>query len=222
MFDLIGAVSNGTFNIKNYFIGIAVALVRGLIVAFAASRRNKISASFCASLILLPAIVATVIIMVSGNIGTGIAVAGAFSLIRFRSVPGRASDITFIFLSMTAGITCAAGYLGVAVLFSVLVSAVAIALAYLKPVHKNELELKITVPENLAYVSAFDEVFKEYTTATRLIKVKTINMGSLYKLDYIITVKDKNKSREFIDALRCINGNLEINLSEAAERTEEL
>lgn len=222
MFDFIGAVSNGVFDIKNYFIGLAAALVCGIIVAVAASLRAKISPSFFASLILLPAIVATVIIMVSGNIGTGIAVAGAFSLIRFRSVPGKASDITFIFLSMTAGVTCAAGYLGIAVLFSVIVSAVAVVLAKLTKVRKDELELKIVVPENLAYVTAFDEVFKEYTTSTKLIKVKTTNMGSLYKLDYIITIKDRSRSKEFIDAIRCINGNLEINLSEAEERNEEL
>lgn len=222
MFDFIGAVSNGVFDIKNYFIGLAAALVCGIIVAVATSLRAKISPSFFASLILLPAIVATVIIMVSGNIGTGIAVAGAFSLIRFRSVPGKASDITFIFLSMTAGVTCAAGYLGIAVLFSVIVSAVAVVLAKLTKVRKDELELKIVVPENLAYVTAFDEVFKEYTTSTKLIKVKTTNMGSLYKLDYIITIKDRSRSKEFIDAIRCINGNLEINLSEAEERNEEL
>lgn len=222
MFDFIGAVSNGVFDIKNYLFGLVAALVCGVIVAFAASLRGKLTPSFCASLILLPAIVETVIIMVSGNIGTGIAVAGAFSLIRFRSVPGKASDITFIFLSMTAGITCAAGYLAVAVLFSVIVGAVAVLLGFLKPTRKDELELKITVPENLAYVSAFDEVFGEYTTSVKLIKVKTVNMGSLYKLDYIITVKDRSRSKEFIDALRCINGNLEINLSEAEERNEEL
>ena len=99
MFDFIGAASNGVFDIKNYLYGLLAALVCGIIVAFAASLRGKLSPSFCASLILLPPIVATVIIMVSGNVGTGIAVAGAFSLIRFRSVPGKASDITFIFLS---------------------------------------------------------------------------------------------------------------------------
>lgn len=222
MFDFIAAATDGVFNLKNYLFCIAAALLCGIIVAVAASFRGKLTASFGGSLILLPAIVATVILMVSGNVGTGIAVAGAFSLIRFRSVPGKASDITFIFLSMTAGITCAAGFLGVAVLFTVIVGAVAVLIAKLNPATKNELELKITIPENLAYVTAFDEVFKEYTTSTKLVKVKTANMGSLYKLNYIIKMKDKNNSKEFIDALRCINGNLEINLSEAEERNEEL
>ncbi|MBQ5809297.1 MAG: DUF4956 domain-containing protein, partial [Clostridia bacterium] len=126
MFDFIAAATDGVFNLKNYLFCIAAALLCGIIVAVAASFRGKLTASFGGSLILLPAIVATVILMVSGNVGTGIAVAGAFSLIRFRSVPGKASDITFIFLSMTAGITCAAGFLGVAVLFTVIVGAVAV------------------------------------------------------------------------------------------------
>lgn len=222
MFDFIGAVSNGVFDLKNYLICTVAALICGIIIAVAASLRGRISPSFRLSLILLPAIVETVILMVSGNIGTGIAVAGAFSLIRFRSVPGNASDITLIFLSMTAGITCAAGYVGVAVLFSVLISIVAVILAKLNPVNNGELDLKIVCPESLSYVNAFDEVFAEFTKSHRLVKVKTTDMGSLYKLYYKVSVKDVKRSKEFIDAIRCINGNLEIYLAEADERNEEL
>ncbi|MBQ7010381.1 MAG: DUF4956 domain-containing protein [Clostridia bacterium] len=222
MFDFINSVTNGNLELKNYLICLAAALACGIITAIAATIRDRISPSFRASLILLPAIVETVILMVSGNVGTGIAVAGAFSLIRFRSVPGKASDITFIFLSMTAGITCAAGYIGVALIFTVIVSAVAIIIAKVNPARKGEYDLKIVTPETLSYAGAFDEVFAEYTKSNRLVKVKTTNMGSLYKLDYKVTLKDVKRTKEFIDAIRCINGNLEIILTEAAERNEEL
>ena len=209
-------------DLKKYLIATAVAFVCGLLVAGAACIKNHPSRSFLMSLILLPPIVETVILMVNGNIGTGIAVAGAFSLVRFRSVPGKAKEIAAIFLVMTAGLTCAAGFIGIALLFSV-ITAVAMAGLTLLPVRaEREFELRITIPENLNYTGAFDDLFKKYATSARLAQIKTTGMGSLYRLSYRVTLKNRAESKEFLDELRCRNGNLEIAIIESPERAEEL
>ena len=212
----------GDFDGKLYLICIASAILCGVITAFAASYRSHPSKSLFISLVLLPAIVTTVIIMVNGNVGTGVAVMGAFSLVRFRSVPGKAKDIAAIFLVMTAGLSCAAGYIGIALLFTLISSAVLVLLS-LAP-HKTErfMELRITVPETLSFYDAFDDVFEKYTKFHTLTEIKTSNMGSLYKLTYRIQPTDRKLCREFIDELRIRNGNLEISLSEAKDSSEEL
>jgi hypothetical protein len=148
--------------------------------------------------------------MVNGSVGTGIAVAGAFSLIRFRSVPAKARDIVSIFVSMTAGLASAAGYVGVAISFSVLASLLIILFSVIKMKSDREQELHITIPENLNFTSVFDEIFEKYTKKATLMSVKTTNMGSLFKLVYIIEMKNDSEVREFIDELRIRNGNLEI------------
>lgn len=204
-----------------FLICMAVALICGIIAAVAASYKSNVSKSFIISLVLLPMIVQTVITMVNGNVGTGVAVMGAFSLVRFRSVPGKAKDIAAIFLVMTAGLACAAGYVVIAVIFTVLVSAVMIVLGYITFGYDKTMDMRITVPETLCFADAFDDLFQEYTGKHRLVKTKTTNMGSLYKLEYKIELKDKNKIQEFIDKLRCRNGNLEIMITDS-EWSEEL
>jgi hypothetical protein len=205
-----------------YLISAGFAFLCGVIAALTASFHTHISKSFLISLVILPVIVQTVIMMVNGNVGTGIAVAGAFSLVRFRSVPGRAREIAAIFLAMTAGLACASGYVAVALLFTLLTGGVILLLSVI-PIHsEREWEMRITVPESLNYVDAFDDIFETYTKSARLIGVRTTNMGSLYRLDYRIRIKDASKSREMIDELRCRNGNLEIRIATAAERSEEL
>ena len=205
-----------------YLIALAVSLVCGALTAFAASFRSYATKSFLICLILLPMIVTTVIMMVNGNVGTGVAVMGAFSLVRFRSVPGKAKDIAAIFLTMTAGLACAAGYVAIAVLFTVLVCAVMVVLSFIPMGVQKVMDLTITVPETLHFHDAFADVFAKYTSSCRLVRTKTTNMGSLYKLFYKVRLKDRNQLQAFIDDLRVRNGNLEISLAEAEDNGEDL
>lgn len=220
--DLFSSISTGTVTASFYMIATAISLLCGLIAAFAASYRTHVSKSFLITLILLPTIVETVIIMVNGNVGTGIAVAGAFSLVRFRSVPGKAREIAAIFLAMTAGLASAAGYVFIALLFTVIASALMLLLTLIPIRSERSMDLRITIPESINYGSVFDDLFAAYTKSHQLVSVKTTNMGSLYKLLYRVELKDRSTTKEFIDALRCRNGNLEIALADAAERGEEL
>lgn len=222
MSELFTSITNGIFTPQNYLICAGCALLCGIIAAVAASFRSHTTKSFIVSLILLPAIVQTVIMMVNGNVGTGVAVMGAFSLVRFRSVPGKAKDIVSIFLTMTAGLACASGYVGIAILFTVIVS-LGMVITVLFPVKSEKaLDLRITVPETISFEGAFDEVFEEFTKNHTLVSVKTTNMGSLYRLQYRIELKDSGKMKAFIDSLRCRNGNLEISVTAVPQGVEEL
>lgn len=215
-------ITTTDMNGGTFFICILMALICGCLVAAAASFRSHPSKSFLVSLILLPTIVSTVIIMVNGNVGTGVAVMGAFSLVRFRSVPGKAKDIVSIFLAMTSGLACAAGYPWLAVVFTVAICAVTILVTFIPMGTEKVMDLFITIPETLHFAKEFDDIFEKYTKSHRLVKTKTTNMGSLYKLYYKIEMKDLALVQEFIDALRCRNGNLEISVASAAEGSEEL
>lgn len=220
--DLFASISANGATTVTFLVGLAVALLCGGLTAAAAAYRSRTSASFLASLILLPAIVMTVIALVNGNVGTGVAVMGAFSLIRFRSVPGKARDIVAIFLVMTAGLACAGGYVAIALALTVIVC-LGMALCTRIPMPgQRMMDLRITVPESLNFQGAFDEVFDEYTASRELRSVKTTNMGSLYKLNYEVELKDDKQLQAFIDQLRCRNGNLEIAISRAEERSEAL
>lgn len=222
MSSIFNSISSGELTAAGYLIGLSVAAVCGLLAAFAASFKSKVSKSFVVSLVLLPMIIDTVIVMVNGNIGTGVAVMGAFSLVRFRSVAGKAKDIAVIFMAMTAGLACAAGYVGVAMLFTVIVCAVMMILAAIPMGDERQVELHITVPESLRFAHEFDDLFEKYTKKCRLVKTKTTNMGSLYKLEYSMEMKDNALQQEFIDELRCRNGNLEIAISEIVEGSDTL
>jgi uncharacterized membrane protein YhiD involved in acid resistance len=174
--------------------------------------KSSYSKGFVVTLALLPAVVQIVIMLVNGNLGTGVAVMGAFSLIRFRSAPGGAKEIGSIFLAMALGLATGMGYIAVAVIFLVLYSAVNLLLNSLKFGERSrfEKELKITIPESLDYNGIFDDLFGEYTEKAELIRVKTTNMGSLYELTYSIVMPAAAREKEFIDKLRCRNGNLNI------------
>lgn len=194
MSAIFDSIINGTVTVQIYLLCLFVALICGLLTALAVSYRANVSKSFVISLIMLPMIVETVIIMVNGNIGTGVAVMGAFSLVRFRSVAGRAKDIAAIFLAMTAGLACAAGYIAIALLFTVLVCAVLVLLARIPFGGSRMMELHITVPESLRFAHAFDDLFETYTRRSRLVKTKTSNMGSLYKLLYYVELKNPEQA----------------------------
>lgn len=193
------------------------ALFIGFILALVYTYRSKYTTSFVITLALIPAVVCVVIMLVNGNVGAGVAVAGAFSLVRFRSVPGTAKEIGAIFLAMGAGLAAGMGYLAYGILFIVLVCLVNII--YIRTgfaSNKNaqkERTLRITIPEDLDYSEIFDDLFTKYTQECELINVKTINMGSLFKLTYALTLIHGEEEKEFIDALRCRNGNLEISSS---------
>ena len=223
MFDLFDSIIIGsTIEPGTYMLCLLAAGVCGVLTALAAAFRSQSTKSFLTSLILLPMIVCTVIAMVNGNLGTGMAVMGAFSLIRFRSVPGKARDIVVIFLAMTAGLACSSGYVGIALLFTVIVSVGMVVISLIPMGHERCMDLHITIPESLRYANEFDEVFAKYLKSHRLLRARTTNMGSLYKLDYRVEMKDAKQGQAFIDELRCRNGNLEIALCDVMGAMEEL
>ena len=223
MLDLFDSIIVGnTIDLGTYLICLLAAGACGVLTALAASFRCQATKSFLSSLILLPMIVCTVIAMVNGNVGTGIAVMGAFSLIRFRSVPGKARDIVVIFLAMTAGLACAGGYVGIALVFTLIVCLGMAVITLIPMGSERSMELHITIPESLRYMDEFNDLFAKYLKSHRLLQAKTTNMGSLFKLHYRVEMKDVKQSQAFIDELRCRNGNLEISLSEVLDGADEL
>jgi len=222
MNDLFASIitAGAGLTLKSYLVALGTSLLCGLIVLLATSFKNNVTKSFAVTVLLLPAIVQTVIMMVNGNVGTGIAVAGAFSLVRFRSVPGKAREIASIFLAMTAGLASAAGYVAIAILFTAVISVIMLVFSLIPIKREREYELHVTVPESLNFDGAFDPIFKEYARSSRLVKTKTSSMGSLYKLTYILDLKDCTRSKEMIDKIRERNGNLEISLCTAPEENE--
>lgn len=193
-----------------YIISVISALVLGLIIALAYSVKIVHTKGFVLTLALLPLMVQTVIMLVNGNIGAGVAVAGAFSLVRFRSAPGSAREIASVFLAMTVGLACGMGYVGVALIVSAIISLIYLLTSLIGEKCDLNRILKITIPENLDYTQVFDSVFIKFTDKYSLVKVKTTNMGSLYKLTYNIKLKKADTEKDFIDELRIRNGNLEI------------
>ncbi|MBE6010677.1 MAG: DUF4956 domain-containing protein [Lachnospiraceae bacterium] len=212
----VAASASASITVSSFLSCIGVSLVLGLFFAFVYAFKNKYSKSFVMTLILLPAIVCVVIMMVNGNIGAGVAVAGAFSLVRFRSAPGSAKDIAMIFMAMGTGLVTGMGYLGYAALFAVIIGIVFMLCTRLglgETKDSAERYLRITVPEDLNYTDAFKEPMDTYAKKYELNRIKTINMGSLFRLEYNLTLKDPMKEKEFIDALRVRNGNLEISMA---------
>ncbi len=214
-----------TIGVPDFLLCVAVSLVIGLLFAGVYTYKNHDSESFLVTLALLPAIVCVVIMMVNGNVGTGVAVAGAFSLVRFRSVPGTAKEICAIFSAMCTGLIAGMGYLGYAVLFTLILSAV--TLCYNRFVFSGKKGkmykvLHIMIPEDLDYTGVFDEILEQYTSSHKLTQVKTANMGSLFKLTYDIVLKSADDEKEMIDKLRCRNGNLEISVSHKETAVYEL
>lgn len=217
-------LTTNTFNIKTFLICIICSLVLGAIIAGVHNLYHCSSKGFVVTLALLPAMVQMVIMIVNGNLGTGVAVMGAFGLVRFRSIPGSAKEISSIFLSMAVGLATGMGYLTAAALFVLIISCISILYnftSFLEPKHK-EKDLKIVIPEGLDYTDVFDDLFEKYTKKHELIRVKTANMGSLYKLNYRITLINQSDEKTFIDELRCRNGNLEISCGRVAFGSDEL
>ena len=204
-------------SVADFLLCLGFSLLLGLLLALAYMYRTRYTKSFVVTLALLPAVVCVVIMMVNGNVGTGVAVAGAFSLVRFRSVPGSAKEIGAIFLAMGTGLVVGMGYLGYAFLFAIVLGFVSMLYNRFDfGSRKNSAlykTLHITIPEDLDYTGVFDGILKKYTSAYELTQVKTTNMGSLFRLTYNLILRDAKNEKELIDKLRCRNGNLEITVS---------
>lgn len=212
--------------VEKFLLCLGVSLGIGLVLALAYAFKARYTKSFLVTMATLPAIVCVVIMMVNGNVGAGVAVAGAFSLVRFRSAPGSAKEIAAVFLSMGAGLICGMGYLGYASLFTVIMALILVVYNILDNRRIGEGTLrktvKITIPEDLDYTGAFDDLFDKYTTSHELVRVKTTNMGSMFRLTYNLTLRNAKDEKAFIDEIRCRNGNLEIMVSKEETQTGEL
>ena len=186
--DMTSVIAPGQF-----LLCVGAALLLGLVIALSYMYRSRYTRSFVVTLAMLPAVVCVVIMMVNGNVGAGVAVAGAFSLV------------------------CGRGYLAYAALFTVLLCAVFMVYSRLDMGTKKNAEtykvLNITIPEDLDYTIVFDDIFRAYTTEHELVRVKTTNMGSLFRLTYHVALRDPEKEKDMIDSIRCRNGNLEISVS---------
>ena len=217
---------NANIEITDFLLCLGVSLILGLVIAFVYMYKTKYTKSFVVTLALLPAVVCAVILMVNGNIGAGVAVAGAFSLVRFRSAPGSAKEIVTIFLAMVSGLISGMGYVAISALFTIIMSIMYILYSAIDLGKKKQetvyKTIKITIPEDLDYTNVFKDLFEEYTNSCELIRVKTVNLGSMFKLTYDITLKDSSMEKEFIDKIRCRNGNLEITISKQENINNEL
>lgn len=201
-----------SFSFQSVGLTLGCSLVLGFLIALLYKRTSSEGGSFAGALAVLPLLVAAVIMVVNGNLGTSVAVLGAFGLVRFRSAPGSGRDIAFIFFAMAVGLTAGMGFLTLAAAFT-LVGGIALLLAEktgFSRITPRERLLRITIPEDLSYNGLFDDLFRAYTEKAFMERVKTTNMGTMYELSYRVTMRDLEKEKEFLDALRCRNGNLTV------------
>ena len=218
MFESIfTATTDNTISIGTSMLGIGTAVLLGLIIGIAymfMCRKERYNRDFIIGLVILPAIVAAVILLIGSNVARAFSMAGAFALVRFRSAPGSAKDISIVFFTMAAGLACGLGYVTFAAAFTAVMLLLLILISALGFVDRNEgrKQLKIVIPESLNYNSVFDDLFDKYTSENRLNKVKTTNMGTMYELTYEIRLKNDDAEKDFIDELRVRNGNLNISV----------
>ena len=217
---MLDSVIKAEMSMSAFLICLLTSIVLGLLSALVFTRKSFHTGSWAQSLALLPPVVTLVIMMVNGNIGAGLAVAGTFALVRFRSAPGSAKEITALFFTVAIGLACGMGYVGIAVIFFIIVAVLAILLTYFRfgEAGSGHRQLKITIPENLDYDGLFDDLFDKYTRSRELVKVRTTNMGTLYELTYEIELKASEVDKQFIDDIRCRNGNLNIICGKASEK----
>ena len=206
------AGQSSSIAMTTFLIDIGAALIIGFMIALVHMYKSSYTKSFVVTVAVLPAVVAMAIMMVNGSIGAGIAVAGTFSLVRFRSVPGSAKEIAAVFLTMAAGLACGMGFLLYAFLFvAIILTAILLySLSKFGSQSKKARTMTVTIPEVLDYTDVFDDLFKKYTDECKLTQMKTSNMGSLFKLTYSLKLKSEATEKDFVDEIRCRNGNLEI------------
>lgn len=224
MFTSIINSVNGSITIESLIICSVVSILLGFIISIFYMLNGKYTKNFAVTLVLLPVLVQMVIMIVNGNLGTGVAVLGTFSLVRFRSVPGSSKEIVSIFFAMAVGLAMGMGQIFFAGILVILIVCTMFLLehsSFGKQNIKNR-SLKVTIPESLDYTEIFDDLFANYTAHVSLERVKTTNLGSMLELDYELQLKQPNKEKEFLDAIRCRNGNLTIICSKSMPVTMEL
>lgn len=213
--QIFGVAPYAVMDVKTVIAYMLVAAVLGLItggVYFIVSKRAQRSTSFFLSLVMIPAVVSVVILLIGNNIAGAFSIAGIFALVRYRSIPGDGKDIAFIFMAMAAGLSCGLGQLTLAFIVVLVLAVVVILVNFLgKLLTKAEgKKLRILIPEDMDYQGVFDDLFETYTTGTSLERVKTTNMGTLYELTYIVYLKAGINEKQFLDDIRCRNGNLTV------------
>ncbi len=216
------SIFSGTLTINDIIICIVSSIILGFIISFAHKIGGDATKNFLVALVLLPLLVESVIVMVNGNLGTSVAILGAFSLIRFRSMPGTSRELVSIFLAMAVGLALGMGQVLFAFLFTIVASILMIILNKTKFGENKLLKLKIVIPEDLNYRNEFTDILTKYTKKYNLAKIKTTNLGSLYELYYNVILKEQIDEKEFIDELRCHNGNLNIVLNREVIESKEL
>jgi len=223
---MFNSIIDGTITTANYFVIIATGLILGFLISLVSKYKSESSKSFFITTTILPVSISLIIMMVNGSIGTGIAVAGAFSLIRFRSEPGTAKEISIILIDMVIGIMLGMGYVLSSVIFAVILMGVLFIISNTKIFDKvkvsDNMVLKITVPETLDFERELEEVFSKHLNKYQLIKTKTALMGSLFNLTYEVTLKDSNKQKALLDDIRTKNSNLEVSLEKYIQKEKEL
>ena len=212
---MFNSILTTSLTLQNFIICITSSFILGLMVSFVHMKTSKSNKNFITTLAILPMLVTMVILLVNGNLGTSVAVVGAFSLIRFRSIPGNSREILNVFFSMAIGLATGTGYIAFAALFTIVVSLITIILCKIDfGEHSSQDKvLKILIPEDLDYTEAFNDIFDEYLNNHTLIQSKTTNMGSLFELTYNVTLNKNINEKELIDKIRVRNGNLKISLS---------
>jgi len=225
MEQLFNSIIEKDITISNFLVIIFVGLLIGLLISLITKYKSTSTKNYFIATSILPACIAMVIMLVNGNIGAGVAVAGAFSLIRFRSATGTAREIVIIFIEMAAGLSLGMGYIGYALLFSIISVIVLFLLTkfdVFKNTSSNEMRLKIIVPEDLDYQKEFNKIFDTYLSKVELVKIKTTLMGSMFQLSYDVELKDLNNQKQMIDEIRCKNSNLEVLLEKHVYEEKDL
>ena len=218
MLDTILTSTTGeSLTLANTLIIIGASIILGLIISISYMKTSKeevVTSGFAVTLIMLPAIISIIILLVGNNVARAFSLAGAFSIIRFRSEPKDPKDISYIFFTLAVGLSAGMGYVGYAVLFTIILCLIMFILKFINygEADKSFFELRITIPENLNYENVFDDVLKKYTSSWMFKKVKTKEFGSLFEITYTVVMKNENQ-KKFIDELRCRNGNLGVVLS---------
>ena len=221
---MFNSIINSNLQVKSFSICIITSIILGFVVALLHMKTTKSNKNFITTLVILPVLVTVVILLVNGNLGTSVAVVGAFSLVRFRSIPGNSKEILDVFFAMSIGLAVGTGYIAFAVIFTLITSLISYIL-YKTNFGEDQTKdriLKIAIPEDLDYEEAFDDIFKKYLDSVSLRQSKTINMGSMFELTYIVNLKTDIKEKELIDSIRVRNGNLKVSLTHEFDNRESL
>ncbi len=214
---IISSTTGESFTLVNALIVIFASIFLGLVISCVYMKTNKKNnnSGFTITLVMLPVIISIIILLVGNNVARAFSLAGAFSIIRFRSAPGDPKDIAYVFFTLAVGLTCGMGYIGYAAIFTIILSALIFilnSLNFAEPKGKS-MQLKITVPEDLNYDGVFEDVLDKFTTSYSIDRVRTRDFGSLFELSYSLQLKPETNQKNFLDELRCRNGNLNITLT---------